>query len=98
MLERFLWYAGSGIATAVAAWVGFAALLTGLKRFGIYVKFPLWLLFLALWLLSTFVEFLGGTAATKIISLIAVSALIIGILFYLVSLPLGKSSEGGKLK
>ena len=98
MLEHFLWYAGSGIATAVAAWIGLAAFLTGLKRFGIYVKFPLWLLFLALWLLSAFVGFLGGTPATKIISLIAVSALTLGILFYLVSLPLGKSSERGKVK
>jgi len=98
MLERFLWYAGNGIATAGAAWVGLAAFLTGLKRFGIYVKFPLWLLFLSLWLLSTFVGFLGGTSVTKTISLIAVSALIIGILFYLISLPLGKSNERGKLK
>jgi len=98
MLERFLWYAGNGVATAGAAWIGLAAFLTGLKRFGIYVKFPLWLLFLVLWLLSIFVGFLGGTPATKIISLMAVSALIIGILFYLVSLPLGKSNERGKLK
>jgi|GEM_PF-5455156 len=98
MLEHFLWYAGNGVATAVAAWVGLAVFLTGLKRFGIFVKFPLWLLFLVLWLLSTIVGFLGGTPATKIISLMAVSALIIGILFYLVSLPLGKSNEKGKLK
>ena len=98
MLERFLWYAGNGVATVAAAWVGLAAFLTGLKRFGIYVKFPLWLLFLSLWLLSTFVGFLGGTSVTKTISLIAVSALIIGILFYLISLPLGKSNERGKLK
>ena len=98
MLERFLWYAGNGIATAGAAWVGLATFLTGLKRFGTYVKFPLWLLFLMLWLLSTFVGFLGGTPATKIISLMSVSVLIIGILFYLVSLLLGKSNERGKLK
>jgi len=98
MLERFIFYASSGLATAVAAWIGLAAFLTGLKRFGIYLKLPLWLLFFVLWVLSTFTGFLGGTSATKTISLISVAALIIGILFYLVSLPFGKNMERGKSK
>jgi hypothetical protein len=97
MFGYFVWYVGYGIATAGAAWVGLAAFLTGLKRFGIYVRFPLWLLFFILWIVSTFVGLFGGTPATKIISLMSVSVLIIGILFYLISLPLGKSNERKKL-
>lgn len=98
MLERFIWYASSGIARGVTAWIGLAAFLKGLKRFAIHVKSPLWLLFLALWALSTFAGFLGGTSATKTISLIAVAVLIIGILFYLVSLALGKNSARRNLE
>ena len=96
MLDRFIWYASSGIASAVAAWIGLAAFLTGLNRFGLYVKFPLWLLFVVLWVVTTFAGFLGGSLATKTISLIAASALIIGILFYLVSLMMGKNREKSK--
>jgi len=98
MLERFIFYASSGIPTAVAAWIGLAAFLTGLKRFSVYVKFPLWLLFFVLWVITTFTGFFGGSSVTKTNSIIAVSALIIGILFYLVSLPLGKKVERGKPK
>ena len=98
MLERFIWYTGSGIASAVSAWIGIAAFLTGLNKFGLYVKFPLWLLFLVLWVVATFAGFLGGSMATKTILLIAFSALIIGILFYLVSLVMGKNREGVKRK
>lgn len=96
MLERLMWYVGNGIATAAAAWIGFAAFLTGLKRFGLNVKFPLWLLFVVLWVVATFSGFLGESWANKTISLIAVSALIIGILFYLVSLVMGKKETGGR--
>ena len=98
MLEQFIWYASNGIATAMAAWIGLAAFLIGLKRFGVNVKFPLWLLFVVLWMVTTFAGFLGGTWATKMISIIAVSALIIGILFYLVSLAMGKNRVGEKSK
>lgn len=98
MLERFIWYASSGIATAVAAWIGIAAFLTGLKRFGLYAKVPLWLLFVVLWVVATCAGFLGESLATKTISLIAVSALIIGILFYLVSLPMRKNRVVEKSK
>lgn len=94
MLERFIWYTSSGIASAVAAWIGLAAFLTGLNRFGLYVKFLLWVLFVVLWVLSTFAGFLGGHLATKTISLIAFSSLIIGILFYLLSLMMGKNRVG----
>ena len=98
MLERFIWYTSSGIPTAVAVWIGLAAFLTGLKRFGVYVKFPLWPLFFVLWVITTFTGFIGGSSVTKTSTIIAVSTLIIGILFYLVSLPLGKKIERGKPK
>lgn len=98
MFERFIWYASIAIPTAVAAWIGLAAFLTGLKRFDVYLKFPLWLLFFVLWVIATFTGFFGGSSVTKTHSIIAVSALIIGILFYLVSLPLRKKIERGKPK
>ena len=98
MLEHFIWYASSGLASAVAAWIGLAAFLTGLKRFGLSVKCPLWLFFVVLWVVTTFSGFWGGSYVNKTISLIAVSALIIGILFYLVSLMMGKNRGREKSK
>ena len=71
MLERFIWFTSSGIASAVTAWIGIAAFLTGLNKFGLSVKFPLWLLFLVLWVVATFAGFLAGSMATKTISLIS---------------------------
>ena len=97
MPERFIYYASRGIATAGAAWIGFAAFLAGLNGFGVNVKLPLWLLFVGLWVVATIVGFLGGSWAAKMTSLIAASVLIIGVLFYLVSLAMGKN-KGEKLK
>lgn len=98
MSERLVFYASSGIVTAIAAWIGLVAFLTGLKRFGHNMKFPMWLLFGVLWVVATLAGVVGGSGATDMISLIAAPVLIIGILVYLASLPMGRKKGGEKSK
>ena len=98
MLERLIFYASSGLVTALAAWVGVAAILQARKRFGHGEKLPLWLLFIILWMVTTLAGFVGGAGASGIITPIAVVVLVIGILVYLVSLPITRKVEEKKTK
>lgn len=48
MSERIAYWAGSSIPMALAAWVGIAAFVYGLRRFGKEIKLPLLKIFVAL--------------------------------------------------
>ncbi len=86
ILEKIVWSAGEGLASAVALFISIAAVQSGLSKMGKHLKIPLVLTFLSLWGFVTILGFLFGEAAIKNFSLIAVVALLIGISLWLISI------------
>jgi len=90
LIERLWYYGGWGLVPAVVTWIGFAAFFIGLKRFGLKVRVPSWLLFLALWGIIALIGVVGGIRASNMISHITVPILVLGLVVYLASLLISR--------
>lgn len=93
MLDRLAFFIGNSLPMTGVAWAGYAAACYGLRRLGYTIKFPLWVVFLVLWVVITLAGFVGGTQTTNVISTIAILLLVGGIVVYLISFPAGRKRK-----
>lgn len=93
MADNILFFASSGIPTALVAWVGFLFVLRGLNRIGMIIKLSRIVLLIVIWMMTTLAGMFGGPTAIKIIPTVVAWILVLGIFFFLMCLLLGKKDS-----
>lgn len=89
MLELLVIYATRSLPSILICFIGIAATKSGLNRFGMFFKIPLWLVFLFLWAAGILTGVLLGVPAIQKLPIVALPVFLIGILFWIVSLIFG---------
>lgn len=93
MAGRIAYYFSFSLISAFILWIGIVAFVLGLKRFNVKIIFSFWRLFIFIFLITFIYDFLYGTENN--LNLFSCLVLIIGILFWIISIPIGRVFHRG---